>query len=83
VRKLEQVLAIVEADRKHSAQMPLLRIWRSGELTVAVDASLQVILWSAAEQAVIGDVSALVNVLSDAERLAAEARKLSHAAPIA
>ena len=83
MRKLEQVLAIVEADRKHSAQMPLLRIWRSGELTVAVDASLQVILWSAAEQAVIGDVSALVNVLSDAERFAAEARKLSHAAPIA
>jgi hypothetical protein len=83
VRKLEQVLAIVEADRKHSAQTPLLRIWRSGELTVAVDASLRVILWSAAERAVIGDVCALVNMLSEAERFAAEARKLSQAALIA
>jgi hypothetical protein len=83
MRKLEQVLAIVEADRKLFGQTPLLRTWRCGEITVAVDAQLQVVVRSDVPRAVVADGAALASALCDAERFAAEARKVSEAALIA
>ena len=77
--KLEQALESAQAGRLLSASTPLLREWGCGEITVAVDASLRVIVATDGTRVVVDNVPALLTALTSAERFAGEAGEVSDA----
>jgi hypothetical protein len=85
MRKLEQVLAIADGDRRMHRPAARLREWRCGNVTVtvAVDAALSVVVQVSGPEAAVGDVAGLIAALSKAEYLAACAEQDTAAALIA
>jgi hypothetical protein len=82
MRKREQILAIA-GGRRMRRSAARLREWKCGDVTVAVDAALTVVVQVSGAAAAVGDVAGLIAALSAAQCLAASAEQETAAALVA